>query len=297
VPAFEPEATRFTAINALLLARLCNAAYSTKADAEAIVIEELKFASFRWISLTELFRNVYAIAASCDEFTVIAFRGTQNVKDWMTDVYATPVGYPWIFEAGPEVGSIHAGFGHALRDAWTKVATAVASMIPLPKRASGISTKPQPTLWLTGHSLGGALAVLAGATFSMWQKAKIRPVSGIYTFGQPRIGLYRFCGNYDRQLRDKTFRFVNKEDLVPRVPFRSWDYADIGQMIHFTSNGRPKLQSLEWSNFLSRAFESFKEFFSIATNIGPDVGDHSITEYERLVGTQKDALNALFNRT
>ena len=295
MPAFEPEATRFSATNALLLARLCNAAYSTKAAAEAIVIDELKFASFRWISLTEIFRNVCAIAASCDEFTVIAFRGTQNLKDWMTDLYATPVGYPWIFEAGPEVGSIHAGFGHALRDAWTKVATAVADMIAQSKRVSGPPTKPPPTLWLTGHSLGGALAVLAGATFSMWRDAKIRSVNGIYTFGQPRIGLYQFCANYDHQLKSRTFRFVNKEDLVPRVPFRSWDYADVGQMIHFTSNGGPKLESLEWSNFLSRAFEGFKEFFSIATNIGPDVGDHSITEYQTLVQRQKNALNALFS--
>lgn len=294
MPAFQPQATKFSTTNALLLARLCGAAYSSKTDAQSLVLEELEFGSFQWIALTGVFRNVYAIIASCDEFSVVAFRGTKDVQDWMTDLYATPVGYAWIFEAGPDVGSIHAGFGHALRDAWLKIAAALATINPPPASVTGASTLSQRTLWFTGHSLGGALAVLAASAFSMWQNAPIRAVNGIYTFGQPRIGLHRFCGNYDHQLKERTFRFVNKEDLVPRVPFRSWDYADLGQMIHFTANDKPKLQSLEWSNFLSRAFESFKEFFGIAANIAPDVGDHSITEYARLVDTQQAALAALF---
>src|ERR1700686_2804213 len=109
----------------------------------------------------------------------------------MADLYATPVSFPWIFDGGPDVGDIHAGFGHALRDAWGQVRAAVEGMSPpaaVPNNLNGLSTIPQPTLWLTGHSLGGALAVLASATFSMWQSAQIRPVSGVYTFGQPRIG-------------------------------------------------------------------------------------------------------------
>jgi triacylglycerol lipase len=291
MPAFQANATTFSATNALLLARLCAAAYGNKTDAESLVLEELEFARFDWITLTGVFRSIYAIVATADEFTVIAFRGTKNVQDWMTDLCATPVGYPWIFEAGPDVGSIHAGFGHALGDAWVKIATTLATVSPPPTGVIGTSTVTQRTLWFTGHSLGGALAVLTGAAFSMWQNAPIRAVNGVYTFGQPRIGLYRFCGNYDHQLKSRTFRFVNKEDLVPRVPFRSWDYADVGQMIH---NDRPKLQSLEWTNFLSRAFESFTEFLEIGGNIQTDVGDHDISEYERLVRTQKNALNALF---
>src|SRR5260370_37336799 len=128
----------------------------------------------------------------------------------------------------------------------------------------------------------------------MWEKAPIRSVSGIYTFGQPRIGLYPFCGNYDHLLEPKTFRFVNNQDLVPRVPFRGWDYADIGQMIHFTSNGEPRCQSTQWSNFLARSFESFKDVFSMAGNLRLDVGDHSMAGYQTLVENQQIALNNLF---
>ncbi len=295
MPAFDPQATGFSAKNALLFARLANSAYGTREEAEAAV-KQLGFSDFHWIDLTKQFRNVYAIGASCDKFAVVAFRGTKNTKDWMTDLYATPVSFRWIFENGPGVGNIHAGFGHAVRDAWRKVSAAAEEMIPSPtaaKNLEGLSTEAQRTLWLTGHSLGAALAVLTGAAFSMWELARIRPVNGIYTFGQPRIGLYEFCGNYDHMLKGKTFRFINKEDLVPRVPFRGWDYADVGQMIHFTKSGEPKLESTEWTNFLSRTFQSFKDFFHIATNLQTDVGDHAMNGYLQLVESQAAALAAL----
>jgi triacylglycerol lipase len=300
VPAFDPQATGFSAKNALLLAQLSTAAYRTEAEAK-IVVEQLGFTNFHWINLTEDltegFQNVYAIGAGCADFAVVAFRGTQSTRDWMTDLYATPVSFDWIFDQGPKVGNIHAGFGHAVRDAWGKITTAVEAMIPRPAATAdlkGLSTIRQPSLWLTGHSLGAALAVLTGAAFSIWDRARIRPVNGIYTFGQPRVGLYQFCGNYDHLLSQKTFRFVNKEDLVPCVPFRGWDYADLGQMIHFNSSGVPVRESHEWRNFLSRTFESFRDFFGIVTNIQTDVGDHAMSGYEQLVQTQSAALQALF---
>jgi triacylglycerol lipase len=290
---FDPGATSFSGQNALLLAKLCNIAYMDQAAA-AQQVAQLGPKSFQWIDLTETFSDLYGLAASGDGFAVLVFRGTKDAKNWMTDLYATPAPYPWLFESGPEVGQIHAGFGHVLRDAWQKVTTAVAAVPPSPKN-TGVADLPlQPTLWISGHSLGGALAVLAGAAFSMWEKAPIRSVNGIYTFGQPRTGLYPFCGNYDHVLRSKTFRFVNNQDLVPRVPFRGWDYSDIGQMIHFDKNGVPQLESGQWANFLSRTIMSFQDLFSITTNLKYDVGDHSMAGYEQLVNTNAAALDKLF---
>ena len=48
-----------------------------------------------------------------------------------------PVSFPWIFDRGPDVGEIHAGFGHALRDAWDKIRQAVDNLIPPPELAPG----------------------------------------------------------------------------------------------------------------------------------------------------------------
>lgn len=246
VANFDPTATSFKSGNALLLAQLCNAAYLDQAPAQKAT-EQLGLPGFIWIDLTEHFTDLYAIAAGGPGFVVIAFRGTKDFDDWMTDLKATPVSFPWIFTSGPDVGDIHAGFGHSLVDAWDQIKRAIGDLIPTPDVAPNIPQ--QPTLWLTGHSLGGALAVLTAAAFSMWSDAPIRSVNGVYTFGQPRVGLFRFCGNYDHLLSTKTFRFVNNQDLVPRVPFRGFDYADVGQIIHFDSGGNPKLQEQPMEQF------------------------------------------------
>ena len=69
------------------------------------------------------------------------------------------------------------------------------------------SGKPLP-LFITGHSLGGALALLA-------TKLVARNVDGAcYTFGAPRVGNYE----YFRFIKTPVFRIVNSSDIVPRVP-------------------------------------------------------------------------------
>jgi triacylglycerol lipase len=290
---FDPLTTSFSADNALLLAKLCNIAYDDQTPAEQEA-GQLGLTNFQWIHLIGAFGDCYGFAASGDGFAVLAFRGTKDAKSWMDDLEATPVPYPWLFEAGPEVGQIHAGFGHALRDAWSQIRDSINKIAPAAPASAAASSSAAPTLWITGHSLGGALAVLAGAAFSMWSDAPIRSVNGIYTFGQPRVGLYPFCGNYDHVLCSKTFRFVNNQDLVPRVPFRGWDYADVGQMIHFDKDGTPELESVEWASFLSRTISSFQDLFNITGNFGYDVGDHSMSGYEQLVEQNATALDQLF---
>jgi alpha-beta hydrolase superfamily lysophospholipase len=74
-------------------------------------------------------------------------------------------------------------------------------------------------LFLTGHSLGGALATLAA---SRW------PARACYTFGAPRVG----DGAFARTLRAPLYRVVNGQDVVPRVPPASdlLGFADAGEL-------------------------------------------------------------------
>jgi triacylglycerol lipase len=290
---FNPNAITFDAANALLLAEASEVAYNTEAEARDLMLQR-GLPNFRWIDLSGIFQDLHAFAASNLEIAILAFRGTASVKDWMTDLHSTPVRFSWIFQGGPEVGDIHAGFGHALADGWQKVIAAVLQVAPQPAVADTESADARRTLWITGHSLGGALATLAGTAFSLLPNRVIRPVSGIYTFGQPRIGLHNFCDNYSRLLSLKTFRLVNNKDLVPRVPFRGWDYSDVGEMIHFTRSGDPELQSQEWRDFLARTLESFQEAFDIFAHFDTVVGDHSMSNYLRLVSEHHVDLTRLF---
>lgn len=72
---------------------------------------------------------------------------------------------------------------------------------------------PGYEVWLTGHSMGGAMAMitaLRAATF-----LELPPV--VYTFGQPRSGNAAFGRLVERRLL-KLIRLVNAADPVPNVP-------------------------------------------------------------------------------
>ena len=65
-------------------------------------------------------------------------------------------------------------------------------------------------IWVTGHSLGGAMATLVSHRLAV----EGFPVRAVYTYGSPRPG--------DRNFRDAyrlpNYRFVNDNDLVPHCP-------------------------------------------------------------------------------
>ena len=270
---------------ALICAQASEAIYGTAADpvgqaSSQGAMAALGFSNFVWIDLTTVFKDLCAFIVSSDEYHLLVFRGTKLPQDWMTDLACTPVRFDWVFNGGPAIGEIHAGFGHCLADRLSAIISALSSRD---------LNKP---LLITGHSLGGALAALAGACFNVLG-SPVPTVSAIYTFGQPRIGLHDFCNTYSRILADKLVRFVNKQDLVPRVPFRNWDYSDEGTMIHFDSTGTPSIQSQEWQNFLARTLQSFGDFFQIVSNIKVDVGDHAMAGYQDLVEQNQAALASL----
>ena len=264
---------------ALLCARASETIYQGKGVPEK-ALQADGFSEFAWIDLTTVFEDVCAFVASSPQYNLLAFRGTQDPQDWMEDVYCTPVRFDWIFQAAPAVGEIHAGFGHTLADKLANITQTLAG------RDQG------KALLITGHSLGGALAALAAAYLNL-VGASVRPVTGIYTFGQPRIGLHDFCNTYDRILARKLVRFVNKQDLVPRVPFRGWDYSDEGLMIHFDSNGIPSVEADEWQNFLARTLQSLGDFVEIMSHVRVDAGDHSMTGYRELVENSQQPLAPL----
>ncbi len=73
---------------------------------------------------------------------------------------------------------------------------------------------PQAQLWVTGHSLGGALALL----YAVEAVRLGLPVAWVYTFGQPRVGDAAWAAMYEGLLGERTMRVVNENDIVPRTP-------------------------------------------------------------------------------
>jgi len=79
-----------------------------------------------------------------------------------------------------------------------------------------VSQNPSYQLWVTGHSLGGAMASLASTWLSYNSFAPRRNII-LYTFGMPRVGNYDYALQHD-QLVNNSWRVVNDNDIVPHFP-------------------------------------------------------------------------------
>lgn len=94
---------------------------------------------------------------------------------------------------------------------------------------------------VTGHSLGGALAILFPTVLLLREeKEMMQRLLGVYTFGQPRIGnmqLGRFMEAQMNHPVPKYFRVVYCNDLVPRLPYddKTFLYKHFGVCLYYNS--------------------------------------------------------------
>ena len=147
------------------------------------------------MNIIEMFdcNGTQAILVSYDNFIVLAFRGTEamSIKDIKADVNAKTTQC----ETG---GKIHSGF----KDAFDTVAEDVQNKID----QAEYQDKP---LFITGHSLGGALATIAAKKLS--HKGGI---AACYTFGSPRVGNDEWIAD----IKAPIYRVVNAADCVTMLP-------------------------------------------------------------------------------
>jgi triacylglycerol lipase len=146
---------------------------------------------------------------------LVAFRGTADLRNWLTDLDCELI----------RVGDfrVHRGFYEALQ------------AVELDLDLSLGEGRPR-RLWVTGHSLGGALAKL----WALWAAGHGHEVAGVYTFGQPRVGDAAFASYYDSVLKARSFRVVHADDIVPRVPWLLGGYRHAGHEVYFPLGGTPR---------------------------------------------------------
>src|SRR5712692_1263029 len=117
------------------------------------------------------------LVAHNDKFIVIAIRGTEidnfwgAISDWAVNL-EFELKEDESVESG---GRVHEGFIELINQAWPKIRDDVRQVQ---------NDRAQRTLWITGHSLGAGLATLAA------ERARSAgfDVSGVYTWGSPRVG-------------------------------------------------------------------------------------------------------------
>jgi hypothetical protein len=160
-------------------------------------------------------RTSCAIVAGGRGATIVAFAGTDPLKlnDWITD-----------FNALPTSAGIQTGFADGVAQVWPRISAAIASR-PAAERA----------VIFTGHSLGGALAIVAAARAV--QDPGVQPFA-VVTYGNPRPGDAQFAAAYPAALGDATFRFVHGTDLVPTVGPSFLGFRHVGRCLQCPSGGK-----------------------------------------------------------
>uniref|UniRef100_A0AC34QPU1 Fungal lipase-like domain-containing protein n=1 Tax=Panagrolaimus sp. JU765 TaxID=591449 RepID=A0AC34QPU1_9BILA len=78
------------------------------------------------------------------------------------------------------------------------------------------NANPDYQVWVTGHSLGGAMASVAASSIVHLGYSTASNLK-LYTFGQPRTGDKTFAAAHDK-LIPESYRVTHKADMVPHVP-------------------------------------------------------------------------------
>ncbi|MFM7426826.1 MAG: lipase family protein [Elainella sp.] len=157
----------------------------------------------------------FGFALTSDTHHIIALRGTQTEFEWLGNISSRQVNFR---NREPQYGRVHRGF----QTSQEQIITQVRRTIP--------QLDPALPLIITGHSLGGAVAMLTAADLALDNSFPARQIR-VYTYGSPRVGDSTFAGTYSR-LIGQTYRVVNLADTVPMTPpsaFRGDLFQHVGQ--------------------------------------------------------------------
>lgn len=171
---------------------------------------------------------------------VVAFRGTEpsSLKDIAADamIWKKPLSdHGWT----DGWGSVHTGFMRAFLSVTEAVnpttgrntdAMVLEKLKEIEGGGDGECTDEHPCMWVTGHSLGAALATLfTSRVLSEMDNGKRWNLKGLYTFGSPRVGNRQFRERFDKAARENgvtVVRFRNEDDIVTRVPRFLYEHVD-----------------------------------------------------------------------
>jgi len=161
-------------------------------------------------------------------FNVIALRGTQTYEEWVADADIVPTSFALYNVLDP--GDVPGGFYQVYVQGTDGVAPTTSTPRPAGSIAQQLASLLQSNGWnssiplyITGHSLGAALAAFA-AMDAACNFPKAFSQLYMYNFAPPNIsasGLFtaeaKFAGNFQANVPN-SFSVINAADIVPILP-------------------------------------------------------------------------------
>ncbi|MEM9450991.1 MAG: lipase family protein [Cyanobacteria bacterium P01_E01_bin.6] len=147
--------------------------------------------------------TVYSgLALTSSDHNVLVFRGTQTQSEWLKNINASQVDY--VSPTGQFYGAVHEGFYQVTQEIQPSIAEIAQQL------------DPSIPCYVTGHSLGAAIATLAA--FELVQAVpELKDQIRLYTFAGPRVASPTFATLHS-QLIPNAYRIVNVGDTVPLIP-------------------------------------------------------------------------------
>ena len=222
---------RYDAHDALAFALASHAAYRTARSVGGI-LTSWGFPQHEFIDVNKGHDiDTQCYIAARPRHILIGFRGSElKMEDWLANFKA-------VTDPGPFTGTrVHEGF----QDALFPVIMQLSYLLKQYQRAG-------TQVWVTGHSLGGALATLLSA---MMLEHGL-PLTGLYTYASPRVGNKKFEREMNKataNTRVLNARVVNEHDVVPHIPPEPW-FSHAGRRILLTETGARSEQGETWRGF------------------------------------------------
>ncbi len=256
-----------------VLATCAGYAYSDAATV-AMMMARLGFIENRCVMVTQsvdamfICSTAFLVQSGCGRVAILCYRGTEpaNFINWLTDADVNPEAVPFRFGADPTSHSVHAGFYRNVRA--TRYAIGEKLQLAIDGKSILEDGKPEPpiapleALYITGHSLGAAMAAMFAVMMETNPDyAAVRKrMRAVYTYGQPMIGDPTFAAACEKALGKMVFRYIHAHDVVVALPPKiSGPFGHFGEeyQLFRTSDGKwkPPQHNAEPTGQVGRLYE------------------------------------------
>lgn len=226
--------------------KLSKHVYSKKSQ---IPWKELGFDSVRWIQDRPTDTQGFVATSGSDIFVV--WRGSESPTDFLKDASVLKV---------KAFGNckVHSGFYSCLTAVQSRLGDHLREAIQEIGGPYEVSR-----VYVSGHSLGGALATLSAVLISNWYPS-LSPRLKVITAGSPRVGNRAFKTLFNKQVSEH-IRVVHDNDIVTRVP--KLNYFHVGAQLKLSEEGRVLSNNLDVvkhllrvtkANFTANSFQDHK---------------------------------------
>jgi hypothetical protein len=191
-----------------------------------------------------IFSTAYLFQSACGRIAILCYRGTEpgRLGNWLGDADVGRESSGLSLSDGAERVRVHAGFHRNVRATQWAVLQELTAAVEGRSLANHDAAVEHPleALYVTGHSLGGAMAALFALTVcgNSAHRSIADRLRAVYTFGQPMAVAGPLTPTAERT-GTKVFRHIVPQDPVPALPPAPW-----GPFVHFGQEYR--LAAGEW---------------------------------------------------